>query len=76
MEIRDFGSPVYTHCLPVNRNYTFIQSTTNITYIHIQNRQVICGGPRYQSVCDRIGTAILAIAPFIGTRTTRTLLTH
>ncbi|MES2440327.1 MAG: DUF6600 domain-containing protein [Verrucomicrobiota bacterium] len=55
VDIRNFGGPVYRHCLPVSGNYTIIQRTTNITYIHIENRQVICGGPRYRQICDRIG---------------------
>lgn len=58
VEIRHFGSPLYQHCLPVSSNVGFFQQTTNITYIHIENRQVICGGPRYREVCDRIGRPI------------------
>lgn len=55
VETRYFGSSIYNHCLPVSGNGNFFLSTTNITYIHIQNRQVICGGPKYKQVCDRIG---------------------
>jgi hypothetical protein len=55
VEIRNFGGPVYAHCLPVRGNTTIIQQTTNITYIHVQNQQVICGGPRYRDLSDRIG---------------------
>ena len=55
VEIRHFGSPVYNHCLPVSRNGLVIGQTTNITYIHIENRQVICGGPRYKELSGRIG---------------------
>ncbi len=58
VEIRHFGSPLYQYCLPVSNNISFFQQTTNITYIHIENRQVICGGPRYREVCDRIGHPI------------------
>ena len=55
VEIRHFGGPLYGHCLPVNGNGNLIIHTTNITYIHIQNRQVICGGPKYRQLSDRIG---------------------
>ena len=55
VEIRNFGGPLYGHCLPVNGNGTLIIHTTNITHIHIENRQVICGGPRYRQLSDRIG---------------------
>jgi hypothetical protein len=55
VEIRNFGSPLYRHCLPVSANAGFYGSTTNITHIHLQNQQVICGGPRYKYLCDRIG---------------------
>ena len=58
VEIRHFGSPLYQHCLPISGNNNYFQQTTNITYIHIENRQVICGGPRYKEVCDRIGRPI------------------
>ena len=55
VEIRNFGGSLYGHCLPVSGNGTLIIHTTNITYIHIENRQVICGGPRYRQLSDRIG---------------------
>ncbi|MCX6867447.1 MAG: hypothetical protein NTV46_14740 [Verrucomicrobia bacterium] len=55
VEIRHFGGPVNRHCLPYSQNNIFIQQTVNITNIHVQNQQVICGGPRYRDVCDRIG---------------------
>ena len=55
VEVRHFGGPVYEHCLPLSRNVTIIQQTVNITYIHTQNRQVICGGPRYQRISERLG---------------------
>jgi hypothetical protein len=55
VEIRHFGGPVNLHCLPYSQNNIFIQQTVNVTNIHVQNHQVICGGPRYRDVCDRIG---------------------
>ena len=55
VEIRHFGSPLYRHCLPLSSNFGFYNQSTNVTYIHSQNNYVICGGPRYQRVCDRIG---------------------
>jgi hypothetical protein len=55
VEVQNFANPVYRHCLPVSGNVTFLQQTTNITYIHIQKNQVICGGPQYQRVSDRVG---------------------
>lgn len=55
VEINHFDRPVYQYCLPVSSNYTYIQETTNITYINIVNRQVICGGPKYREIGDRIG---------------------
>ncbi len=58
VEYRHFGSPLYQHCLPLSQNSGCYGSTTNITYIHFQNRQVICGGPRYKEACDRIGRPI------------------
>jgi len=58
VEIGNFGSPIYRYCLPVSGNRGWYGTTTNITYIHIQNRQVICGGPRYQRINQRIGKPI------------------
>jgi len=58
VEYRYFGSPLYQYCLPISQNSGCYGSTTNITYIHFSNRQVICGGPRYRDVCDRIGKPI------------------
>lgn len=58
VETRYFGSSIYNHCLPVSGNGSFFLSTTNITFIHIKNRQVICGGPKYKQVCDRIGRPV------------------
>ncbi len=55
VEIRHFGSPIYNYCLPISGNGDYFQQTTNITYVHIANRQVICGGPKYKKVSDRIG---------------------
>lgn len=55
VETRHFGNPVYRHCLPVSRNGNCYQETANITFIHIKNRQVICGGPGYKRVSDRVG---------------------
>lgn len=55
VEIRNFGSPIFGHCLPVAGNVILIAQTVNITYIHIQNRQIICGGPQYRKITERIG---------------------
>lgn len=55
VEIRHFGGPVYTHRISVTTNVTIIQKTVNITHIHIQNNQVISGGPRYQKINERVG---------------------
>ena len=55
VEIRNFGSAIYSHCLPVSGNRGWYGQTVNITYIHIENRQVICGGPKYKRVSERIG---------------------
>lgn len=55
VEIRYFGGPLHRRCLPISGNPGWFGNTTNITYIHITNRQVICGGPRYKTVSDRIG---------------------
>ncbi len=53
VEVNHFGNSVYQHCLPVSQNITYINQTRNITYIHIQNSQVICGGPRYDEINRR-----------------------
>ncbi|MEO5715430.1 MAG: DUF6600 domain-containing protein [Luteolibacter sp.] len=58
VEYRYFGSPLYQHCLPLSQNLGCYGSTTNITYIHFENQQVICGGPRYKDACDRFGRPI------------------
>lgn len=58
VEIRHFGSPLYQHCLPVSRNSLFIKGTLNITYIHLVDRQVICGGPQFQKINQRLGRPI------------------
>jgi hypothetical protein len=58
VEIRHFGSPLYQHCLPVSRNSLFIKGTLNITSIHLVDRQVICGGPQFQKINQRLGRPI------------------
>ncbi|MCX8495429.1 MAG: hypothetical protein ORN51_04520, partial [Akkermansiaceae bacterium] len=55
MEVRYFANPVYRYRLPATQSISFYQRTTNITFIHTENRQVICGGPGYQRLSDRIG---------------------
>ncbi len=55
VDVRNFGGPLYRHCLPVSGNAGWYGSTTNITYIHVRNQQVICGGPRYDRISERIG---------------------
>lgn len=50
VEIGNFGHPIHHHCLPYTNNDVYIQQTVNITNIHIHNRRVICGGPRYSDV--------------------------
>ena len=54
VEIGYFGGPLAGRCLPISRNGFFFEGTTNITYIHIERNQVICGGPGYQTISDRI----------------------
>lgn len=55
VEMQYFGSSLYDHCLPVSSNGGYFQLTSNITYIHIVNRQIICGGPKYKDVCKGVG---------------------
>jgi hypothetical protein len=55
VEIRNFGGALYNHCLPVGGNGSLVIHTTNITHIYIENLQVICGGPQYRHLSDRIG---------------------
>ncbi len=55
VEIGNFGGALFSHCLPVAGNLTIINQTTNITYIHFQHGQVICGGPGYKTVCQLVG---------------------
>ncbi len=55
VEIRHFGSPLSRYCLPVAQNGVWFGQCNNITYIHIKNRQVICGGPVYHKINSRIG---------------------
>ena len=51
----NFGYNIHSHCLPVTRNVAIIRLTTNTTHYRIDNRRIFVGGPRYQTVCDRIG---------------------
>jgi hypothetical protein len=53
VDVGNFGGSLYDHCLPASQNVTIINQTTNITYIHIEKNQVICGGPKYREICDR-----------------------
>jgi hypothetical protein len=55
VEIRNFGRPLRDYCLPINGNSALITHTKNITHIHVENRQVICGGPQYRQLSERIG---------------------
>ncbi|MCU0778823.1 MAG: hypothetical protein MUF86_14330, partial [Akkermansiaceae bacterium] len=55
VEIRHFGGPIHRHCLPYQRNPDFYRETTNITHIHLHNRRVICGGPKYADLSRRLG---------------------
>ena len=55
VEVRNFGRPLRGYCLPINGNSALITHTRNITHIHVENRQVICGGPQYRQLSDRIG---------------------
>ncbi len=50
VETRNFCEPVHHYCLPYTQNGLYIGQTVNITNIHIHNRRVICGGPRYSDV--------------------------
>ena len=54
VEARYFGNSLSSYCLPVSGNGGYFQLTSNITYIHIVNRQVICGGPKYKKVCEAV----------------------
>ncbi len=54
VETRHFGNSIHHHCLPYDRNSVFIQQTTNITHIHVQNRRIICGGPTYGDVQKQV----------------------
>jgi len=58
VETRHFGSSLSGHCLPISANGRFFQKTSNITYIHIENRQVICGGPKYKKVSEGVGRSL------------------
>ena len=55
VEIRYFGNSLFRHCLPLSSNFGFYNQSTNVTYIQSRNNYVICGGPRYQRISDRIG---------------------
>ncbi len=55
VEIQHFGNPIFSHCLPIRRNRDCFGSTTNITHLHFCNGEVICGGPKYREICDRLG---------------------
>ncbi len=55
VEIGNFGDSIYRHCLPVSGNSLYIGQSQNITRIQFQNRQIICGGPSYQRISQRIG---------------------
>ncbi len=55
VELRYFGSSLYNYCLPTSANGGYFQQTSNITYIHIESGQVICGGPKYKDVCKGTG---------------------
>ncbi len=55
VETRHFDRPIYQHCLPYNRYSSFFSGTRNVTNIHVYNGQVVCGGPAYREVCDRVG---------------------
>ena len=55
VEMQYFGNSLFNHCLPISANVGCFQQTTNITNIHIVNRQVICGGPKYNDVCKGAG---------------------
>jgi hypothetical protein len=50
-----FGNDIYSHCLPLARNTVIYHSTTTVTHYVIRDRYIYCGGPRYRTVCDRIG---------------------
>jgi hypothetical protein len=55
VEIRHFGGSVFGKCLPASRNDDCFGRTRNTTFIHHKGRHVICGGPQYRHVSDRIG---------------------
>ena len=55
VETRHFGGSIYNCRVPAVQNVTLLQQTVNITNIHIENRQVIAGGPRYDLLAKRVG---------------------
>ena len=58
VSIRHFGGPIRRHCLPYARNSYYMGLSVNVTNIYIKNRSIICGGPRYRSICDRSPRAV------------------
>ena len=58
VEIRHMGARINPHCLPTAQNNDTYQKTANVTNIHLQNHQVVCGGPGYRQVSDEIGHAL------------------
>ena len=55
VEYRHFSDPIQSHCLPYQRNTTYVQQTTNITHIHIHQGRVVNGGPKYDELSRRAG---------------------
>jgi len=58
VEIRHMGARINPHCLPYEQNDNFYQRTANVTNIHLQNHQVVCGGPGYREVNEGTGHAV------------------
>ncbi len=50
-----FVEPVRRYCLPPVQNVQFVQYTTNVTYIHITNQNIIVNGPRPEPLRTRFG---------------------
>lgn len=50
-----FVEPVRRYCLPPVQNVQFVQYTTNVTYIHILNQNIIVNGPRPEPLRTRFG---------------------
>jgi len=59
VEVRNFGAPrLHDVELPMRENVTFIDETTNITNIRVENNVVFNGGPEYDAINRESGQKI------------------